>query len=89
MRTTLNIDNEILEDDVDCVTVASSTGMRMTVHRQVTDAYPFSLARARSGCPATQDRRIHRLLPRGEQSSPHLRIVMTGQGLSTLAQRAG
>ena len=50
MRTTLNIDNEILEDDVDCVTAASSTGMRMTVHRQVTDAYSaFSRAGAFGG----------------------------------------
>ncbi len=80
--------HEFWPDDVDCVTAAFSTGMHMTVHRQVTDAYLFSRARARSGCLATLDRRIHRLLPRGEQSSTHLRIVETGEGLSTPAQRA-
>ena len=80
LRTMTALDGyEFWADDVDCVTGAFSTGIHMTVHRQVTDAYLFSLARARSGCLATLDRRMHRLLPRGERSSPHLRIIETGQ----------
>jgi len=71
--------HESRPDDVDCVTGTFSTGIHMAVHRQVTDAYLFALARARSGCLATLDRRMHRLLPRGDRSSPHLRVIKTGQ----------
>ena len=67
--------HEFWPDEVDCVTAVFPTGMRMTGHRQVTDAYLFSLARARLGCLATLDRRMSRLLPPGERSSPLLRII--------------
>ena len=62
-------------DDVDCVSAAFPTGIRLTGHRQVTDAYLLSLARARSGCLATLDRRMSRILPRSDRPNPHLRIV--------------
>ena len=67
--------HEFWSDDIDCVSAAFSTGMRIAGHRQVTDAYLLSLARARAGCLATLDRRISRLLPEGERPSPHLRTV--------------
>ena len=70
--------HEFWPDEVDCVTAVFPTGIRMTGHRQVTDAYLFSLARARSGCLATLDRRMRRLLPPDERSSPHLRIIESG-----------
>lgn len=69
--------HEFWSDDVDCVSATFADGMRITGHRQVTDAYLISLARARSGCLATLDRRMGRLLPQGDQPSPHLRIVET------------
>ena len=65
-------------DDVDCMSGAFAAGMRVSGHRQVTDAYLLSLARARSACLVTLDCRMGRLLPPGERSSPHLRIVATG-----------
>lgn len=67
--------HEFWSDEVDCVSAAFSAGMCIAGHRQVTDAYLLSLARARSGCLATLDRRIDRLLPTGDRPSPHLRIV--------------
>ena len=67
--------HEFWSDEVDCVSAAFSAGIRIAGHRQVTDAYLLSLARARSGCLATLDRRIDRLLPKGDRPSPHLRIV--------------
>ena len=70
--------HEFWPDDVDCVSATFPTGMRMTVHRQVTDAYLLSLARAHGGCLATLDRRMSRLLPRNERPNRHLRIVETG-----------
>ena len=65
-------------DDLDCVASGFSADLRVPGHRQVTDAYLFALARARSGCLATLDRRIRRLLPQNERASPHLRIIETG-----------
>ena len=65
-------------DDLDWVTSGFLAGVRISGHRQVTDAYLFSLALARSGCLATLDRRIRRLLPRNERASPHLRVIETG-----------
>lgn len=62
-------------DDIDCVSAAFSTGLQLTGHRQVTDAYLLSLARARSGCLATLDRRMIRILPQDDRPNPHLRIV--------------
>lgn len=70
--------HEFWPDDIDCTSVAFAGGMRMTGHRQVTDAYLLSLARARAGCLATLDRRMNRLLPREERPDRHLRIVETG-----------
>ncbi len=67
--------HEFCSDDVDCVSAAFSSGVQITGHRQVTDAYLPWLARARSGCLATLDRRISRLLPAGGRPDPHLRIV--------------
>ena len=67
--------HEFWSDDIDCVSAAFSTGTRTAGHRQVTDAYLLSLARARAGCLATLDRRISRLLPEGDRPSPHLRTV--------------
>ncbi len=67
--------HEFWSDDVDCVSAAFSTGVRIAGHRQVTDAYLLSLARARSGCLATLDRRMSRLSPQGDRPNPHLRIV--------------
>ena len=67
--------HEFWSDDVDCVSAAFSSGMQIAGHRQVTDAYLLSLARARSGCLATLDRRMSRLLPRSDRPNPHLRIV--------------
>jgi len=65
-------------DDMDCISSGFPIGLRISGHRQVTDAYLFSLARARSGCLATLDRRIRRLLPHDERASPHLRVIETG-----------
>lgn len=70
--------HEFWPDDVDCASAAFAAGMRMTVHRQVTDAYLLSLARAHAGCLATLDRRMSRLLPPDERQNRHLRIVETG-----------
>ena len=64
-------------DEIDCSTEAFSAGGRMVGHRQVTDAYLLSLARAHSGCLATLDKRMHQLLPHGEASSQHLRVIET------------
>lgn len=74
-RITAMDSHEFWSDDVDCVSDAFSAGIQITGHRQVTDAYLLSLARARSGCLATLDRRMSGLLPRSERPSPHLRIV--------------
>lgn len=65
-------------DDLDCIASGLPVGLRISGHRQVTDAYLFSLARARSGCLATLDRRIRRLLSQDERASPHLRVIETG-----------
>ena len=70
--------HEFWSDDIDCVSAAFSMGIHITGHRQVADAYLYSLARARSGCLATLDRRARGCLPRGERSSPHLRVIETG-----------
>ena len=67
--------HEFWSDDVDCVSAAFPSGIQITGHRQVTDAYLLSLARARTGCLATLDRRISRLLPRSDRPNPHLQIV--------------
>ena len=67
--------HEFWSDEVDCVSAAFSAGIRIAEHRQVTDACLLSLARARAGCLATLDRRIDRLLPKGDRPDPHLRIV--------------
>ena len=72
-------EHEFWPDDLDCVASGFSAGLRISGHRQVTDAYLLSLARARSGCLATLDGRIRRLLPHNERASPHLRIIDTGQ----------
>ena len=70
--------HEFWPDDIDCASGSFATGLRMTGHRQVTDAYLLSLARARAGCLATLDRRMNRLLPPDERPDRHLRIVETG-----------
>ena len=70
--------HEFWPDEIDCVAVGFSSNLRVTGHRQVTDAYLFSLARMRSGCLATLDRRMLRLLPQGERTSPHLRVIESG-----------
>lgn len=70
--------HEFWADEVDCVTAERFARLRITGHRQVTDAYLFSLAQARSGCLATLDRRMRRLLPRDDRSSPHLRVIEVG-----------
>ncbi|MCY4395030.1 MAG: hypothetical protein OXC10_07855 [Rhodospirillaceae bacterium] len=70
--------HEFWSDDVDCASAALAGGMRMTVHRQVTDACLLSLARAHAGCLATLDRRMNRLLSLDERPNRHLRIVETG-----------
>ena len=70
--------HEFWSDEIDCVTTEQFAHLRITGHRLVTDAYLFSLARARSGCLATLDRRMRRLLPRDERSSPHLRVIEVG-----------
>ena len=62
-------------DDGDCVTAERLAQLRVTGHRQVTDAYLLALARAHSGCLATLDRRMRRLLTRDERSSSHLRVI--------------
>ncbi len=69
--------HEFWPDDVDCMSAAFANGMQITGHRQVTDAYLLSLARKRSGCLATLDRRMNWLLPRSDRPNPHLRIVET------------
>ncbi len=71
--------HEFWFDDVDCVSAAFSRDIRLTGHRQVTDAYLLSLARARSGCLATPDRRAGWLLPRHLRPDPRLRIVEARQ----------
>lgn len=70
--------HEFWPDDIDCASGSFATGLRMTGHRQVTDAYLLSLARARAGCLATLDRRMNRLLPANERPDRHLRIVEAG-----------
>ena len=70
--------HEFCADDIDCASGSFATGLRMTGHRQVTDAYLLSLARTRAGCLATLDRRMNRLLPANERPGRHLRIVETG-----------
>ena len=50
--------HEFWSDDVDRPSAAFSRGIRLTGHRQVTDAYLLLLARARSGCLVTLDRRV-------------------------------
>ncbi|MDE0172416.1 MAG: hypothetical protein OYH76_11715 [Defluviicoccus sp.] len=67
--------HEFWSDDVDCMSAAFSGGIRLSGHRQVTDAYLLSLARARSGCLATLDRRMNRMVPQDDRPSQHLRIV--------------
>jgi len=67
--------HELWPEDVDCVSASFADGLRITGHRQVTDAYLLSLARARSGCLATLDRQIGWLLPRSNRPSPNLRVV--------------
>ncbi len=67
--------HEFWSDDIDCASAGFSTDIRIVGHRQVTDAYLLSLARANSGCLATLDRRISRLLPRSDRPNPHLKIV--------------
>ena len=69
--------HEFWPDEIDCVAAGYSSNLRVAGHRQVTDAYLLSLARIRSGCLATLDRRMLRLLPQDERSSPHLRIIET------------
>ncbi|MYA88308.1 MAG: VapC toxin family PIN domain ribonuclease [Boseongicola sp. SB0662_bin_57] len=69
--------HEFWPDHVDCVSASFVDGLRITGHRQVTDAYLLSLARERPGCLATLDRQIGWLLPRNDRPSPHLRIVET------------
>ena len=71
-------EHEFWPDDMDCVVSGFSVGLRIAGHRHVSDAYLFSLARARSGCLATLDRRIRRLLPQDERASPHLRVIEAG-----------
>lgn len=71
-------DHEFWSDDVDCVSPAFLAGTQIAGHRQVTDAYLLSLARAGSGCLATLDRRMSRMLPRSDRPNPHLRIVEAG-----------
>ena len=71
-------EHEFWPDDMDCVASGFSVGLRIAAHRLVTSVYLFSLARARSGCVATLDRRIRRLLPQDERASPHLRVIETG-----------
>ena len=69
--------HEFWPNEIDCVGRGFGGHLRIAGHRQVTDAYLFSLARARSGCLATLDRRMRRLLPEEERSSPHLRVIET------------
>ena len=69
--------HEFWPDEIDCVDGGFPSYLRITGHRQVTDAYLFLLARTRSGCLATLDRRMLRLLPQGERTSPHLRVIET------------
>ena len=69
--------HQFWSDEVDCVSDRFSGGIRIAGHRQVTDAYLLSLARARSGCLATLDRRMSRIVPRSDRPNPHLRIVDT------------
>ena len=70
--------HEFWPDEIDCVAAGFSSNLRITGHRQVTDSYLLSLARTRSACLATLDRRILRLLPQDERPSPHLRVIQTG-----------
>ena len=67
--------HEFWPDEIDCAAAGYSSNLRVAGHRQVTDAYLLSLARTRSGCLVTFDRRMRRLLPQDERSSPHLRII--------------
>ena len=55
--------HEFWSADVDCVSVAFCHDVQLSGHRQVTDAYLLLLARARSGCLATLDRRVGWLCP--------------------------
>lgn len=70
--------HEFWPDDVDRVSASFADGLRITGQRQVTDAYLLSLARERSGCLATLDRQVGRLLPRSDRPGLHLRIVEPG-----------
>lgn len=69
--------HEFWSDDVDRPSAAFSHGIRLTRHRQATDAYLLLLARARSGCLVTLDRRMGWLVPRHFRASPHFRIGET------------
>ena len=67
--------HEFRSNNVDCVSAAFANVMQIAGHRQVTGAYLLSLARKRSGCLATLDRRMSRLLSRSDRPNPHLRVV--------------
>jgi hypothetical protein len=69
--------HEFWPDEIDCSRQTFAAGARIVGHRQVTDAYLVSLARSRSGCVATLDKRMQQLLPRGEASRDWLRIIGT------------
>ena len=71
--------HEFWPNEIDCAAAGFSPNLRIAGHRQATDAYLFSLARTRSGCLATLDRRMLRLLPLSERTSPHLRVIASGQ----------
>lgn len=70
--------HEFWPDEIDCAGSGFPGHLRIPGHRQVTDAYLFSLARARSECLATLDRRMRRLLREDERPSPHLQVIETG-----------
>ena len=67
--------HEFWPDEIDCVAAGFSSNLRIRRHRQIADAYLLSLARARSGCLVTLDRRMSRLLPPGERPGHYLRII--------------
>ncbi|MDE0345989.1 MAG: hypothetical protein OXI66_09445 [Boseongicola sp.] len=67
--------HEFWPNDIDCVSASFADDLRSTGQRQVSDAYPLSFARERSGCLATLDCQISWLLPRSDRPGPHLRIV--------------
>ena len=79
LRTMTAMDaHEFWPDELDCVAADFPLNLRIGGHRQVTDAYLVSLARARSGCLVTLDRRIRRVLPLEDRSSQYLRIIESG-----------